>query len=464
MANYDYVADSSFRPFSMQEMLTPLMLYKDAYDKQKAAYDELEKGADVYSYLGEVLKNSPESKAAKMYNDFANELNKANDDFSKNGLSISNSRSLVGLKRQYNRDIRRIEKADEKLQELNKQRRALAAAGKPMLYANDNPTIDDMLEDSDFNDYSINGDDLYAKGINTGKSFSARLFDAKDEGSTLKGYYRKWVESQGYDPDALNEFQEEMLKNDFREVAASIPELRRAIVSNLEANGVYDNLTGKSLRMAEQQYLNGVIDGAIYKKDEKLVKDESKMSAAQMASNALGWANLRANNILHGVVEDKDAPGKFKYDVRQDPSKMSSLWMYDIDDKTGEIKGYSEEYKKLAKSGMINKNGNINTTTTTTSSSGSGTTKIPLLADMKYSTDTKAYAPVGNKDASYGDKITKEKAAELAPDLVAETGEYADYYDYYITGKTVYRIGRKTTTTTGYGGESVVTPNGDDEY
>ena len=34
--NYDFVIDSSFQPFSMNEMLTPFMQYKDAYEKAEA--------------------------------------------------------------------------------------------------------------------------------------------------------------------------------------------------------------------------------------------------------------------------------------------------------------------------------------------------------------------------------------------------------------------------------------------
>ena len=37
MANYSFVIDSSFKPFSMQEMLVPFQMYKDTFEKTEDA-------------------------------------------------------------------------------------------------------------------------------------------------------------------------------------------------------------------------------------------------------------------------------------------------------------------------------------------------------------------------------------------------------------------------------------------
>ena len=40
MANYAFVVDNSFQPFSMQEMLVPFSAYKDAYEKSEEQYND----------------------------------------------------------------------------------------------------------------------------------------------------------------------------------------------------------------------------------------------------------------------------------------------------------------------------------------------------------------------------------------------------------------------------------------
>ena len=74
--NYSLVVGSSnFNPFqSMQEMLVPFTYYKDAYEKQEAVLDEINKNTDTFKYLEQVAKDNPESKAAQIYNSYANDL------------------------------------------------------------------------------------------------------------------------------------------------------------------------------------------------------------------------------------------------------------------------------------------------------------------------------------------------------------------------------------------------------
>ena len=68
--NYDFVIDSSFQPFSMQEMLTPFMMYKDAYEKSEAAFEDLTSKADKFKYLSETLPEG--SKSRQLYEGYAN--------------------------------------------------------------------------------------------------------------------------------------------------------------------------------------------------------------------------------------------------------------------------------------------------------------------------------------------------------------------------------------------------------
>lgn len=310
--NYDFVIDSSFQPFSMQELLTPMLMYKENFEKMESAYEDLSSKADKFKYLSETLPEG--SKGRQIYEGYANELNQQAEDLAKNGLSMSNRRALTNLKRRYQGEIGRLDLADQALQEERKLRRQMSAKDSSMLYALDNLSIDSFLDGNTPNLYNISGTELYTRGAAAGKAASSRIYSAGDEGSTLGGYYRKWVERNGYSADSINAF---------RANAAAIPELQQAADAILQERGVLENLSGSNLERARQSVLNGIIDGAVYQESVKPVRDEGVMSAAQRASNALGWANHNESVRQHDMQiamagYKKDENGNWTYDPTRD--------------------------------------------------------------------------------------------------------------------------------------------------
>jgi hypothetical protein len=77
-SNYSFVIDSSFQPYSFQEMLQPYLLYKQEYEKQEAAADELARGANKFKYLSETLPEGSRSRA--IYENYVNELSRQAED------------------------------------------------------------------------------------------------------------------------------------------------------------------------------------------------------------------------------------------------------------------------------------------------------------------------------------------------------------------------------------------------
>lgn len=332
--NYDFVIDSSFTPFTMQEMLTPVLAYKDAFEKSEAAYTELSDKADKYSYLANSL--DPESKAAQIYNGYANELRAQANDLATNGLTMSNRRALTSLKRRYQGEIGILDQADAALQKERELRRAMNAKDNSMLYATDNLSIDDFLGNNTPNLYSVSGNDLRTLGMNAGKAASSRIYSAGDEGSTLGGYYRKWTERNGYSADSINAF---------RENAAAIPELQQAADAILAERGVNNNLTGDNLQRARLSVINGIIDGAIYKEDSKPVEDRGVMSAGQAAQIALSREQMNKSAAMNGLTWN-DATKSWEYSLEKDPSAQRQLKVaeYKAQHGGGSSKGGSTEH------------------------------------------------------------------------------------------------------------------------
>lgn len=304
--NFSFVIDSSFRPFSMQEMLTPLAMYKDAFEKTEEAYIDLSNRADKFKYLADTL--DPDSKAAQIYNGYANDLKAQAEDLAHNGLSMANRRALTGLRRRYQGEIGRLVDADAKLQQEIQLRRQMATKDPTMLYATDNLNIDNYLDNNTPNLYSVSGNDLYARGAAAGKAASSRIYSAGDAGSTLGGMYRDYVQTNGYNPQTIAQFRQDM---------SAIPELQAQADAILQANGVYDNLKGRSLEQARQQVINGMIDGAVYTENHNPTRDlnvptwsEKRQDAradAQMKMAMQDWYDHR--NLTYELDENGNAIG-----------------------------------------------------------------------------------------------------------------------------------------------------------
>lgn len=313
MANYSFVIDSSFQPFSMQEMLVPFSAYKDAFEKSEEQYDTLAQSADKFKYLSETLPEG--SKARQIYEGYANELSKQAEDLAHNGLSMSNRRALTSLKRRYQGEIGRLLQADEAMREEKKLRRSLSAQDSSMLYALDNLDIDSFLDGNTPNLYNISGNELYTRGAAAGKAASSRVFSAGDAGSTLNGYYRDYVQKMGYNRDTIQKFYHDM---------SAIPELQMAADAILEERGVNQNLTGYNLQRARQSVINGMIDGAVYQENHNPQRDLGVLTQAEKVADARAREQFafqkQAHNdslAMQGFSHDKN--GKLVYNADNDP-------------------------------------------------------------------------------------------------------------------------------------------------
>lgn len=302
MANYDFVVNSHFTPFTMQEMLVPFAAYKEAFDKTEEAYNKLSE-ADNFKYLSKTLPQG--SRAREIYEGYANELTKQAEDFAHNGLTMGNRSALTSLKRRYTGEIGRLMKADEAMKEEKKLRQTLNAQDSSRLYATDNLSIDDFLDNANPNLYSISGNELYTKGAAAGKAASSRVFNVNGTQRTLGGYYLDFAQSVGYDAEKMKAFAENI---------SNIPELASQVDNILMERGVYKNLTGENLKRARQSVINGMIDGAVYSETHNPQRDLGVLTMAEQTADVRAkqaqaitmWQNGAKWDGKGNVVADED--------------------------------------------------------------------------------------------------------------------------------------------------------------
>lgn len=112
------VIDSKFRPFSYDELIKPLMQYKEAYDKAEADYSNLATQTEQWK---DIVNQTQSPEAYAMYSKYANDLNNIVDDFSK-GMTLQNRSQLLSMKRRYASDIQPIARASEAMKTANELR------------------------------------------------------------------------------------------------------------------------------------------------------------------------------------------------------------------------------------------------------------------------------------------------------------------------------------------------------
>ena len=108
MANYSLVANSTFQPFTYQELAAPLDRMELYHEKLADEYDKLSSQADVLEAMG---KNDKNSGAYSRYKAYSDSLRKEADDLYRFGLNTESRQRLSDLRRRYNTDIVPIQNA-----------------------------------------------------------------------------------------------------------------------------------------------------------------------------------------------------------------------------------------------------------------------------------------------------------------------------------------------------------------
>lgn len=305
MADYSFVVNSAYNPFTLQEMLVPYQLYGEAFNKAEEQAIELQKNADEFSYLADTLEEG--SKARALYEGFAKDLRSYSDDLSANGLSISNRRGIANMRRRYSGEIGRLKKADDAMQEERTRRLNLSSNDPTMLYATDNLSIDDFLDRKEPNRYNVSGQKLYERGIQIGTSGSSRIYgDPRVQQLTEK--YNNIIQDQGYSPQLIAMFRDDL---------SAIPEFQRSVDSTLKEFGVTDNLTGANYERARQSVINGIVNGITYQKKNTINQDPDYITTAQKKDYALKEDSMNLQAAAAGYKKEND---KWVYDPELDPA------------------------------------------------------------------------------------------------------------------------------------------------
>lgn len=144
MGNYSLVIDSTFKPFTYDELMAPVKRMSDVHDQIAAQYDELSAKADILEALGE---RDRQSGAYSQYRAYSDQLRNEADTLMREGLTGASKARLMGMRRNYNKTIVPIQNAWNKREEEAKEQQKLIAANPSIMFTRTaaDTSIDDYL-------------------------------------------------------------------------------------------------------------------------------------------------------------------------------------------------------------------------------------------------------------------------------------------------------------------------------
>lgn len=236
MPNYSLVINSSFKPFTYDELYAPVKRMSDVHDQIAAQYDELSAKADILEAMGEKDKNS---KAYAQYKAFSDQLRQEADNLMQYGLNGGAKSRILGLKSAYNKDIIPIQNAwNKRDEEAQAQQKALLANNTLMFTRTAaNTSIDDYLANPT-GGYGIIDGSLISKQMG---EMAAQLADQVSAGrvsiDNLDPYTQRIIQGHGMTAAEINQWIKD---------PDSFPTLKNMMLEVLRANGATPEALGGS--------------------------------------------------------------------------------------------------------------------------------------------------------------------------------------------------------------------------
>jgi hypothetical protein len=251
MPNYYIQARrSTFNPFSFDEYVKPLNMYKEYYEKNEEAITDMQEQANLWK---NIMESEKDSKLAEKYNTYVNNLNNATQQL-KNGMSY-NLRNQIQQLRGQSAMVKQIENA------YNLRARDIDAYNELMIkdpsrIGADDPTtrsLNDYLNGPVKNNYGVSGDALYKRAAEIGEAFSARHRSEPKYTDLGNGLYQT-VEKAGYNNNDISL----MLNNPNSELNQQI---------NKMLSDINIPMSDNALQQARQTIAQGMISGIKYDQD-----------------------------------------------------------------------------------------------------------------------------------------------------------------------------------------------------
>lgn len=288
MAGINITFDSQFKPFSYQDLLSPILLATQAHQDLEERYASLAEKAGVWERN---LDANKDEVAYELYRSYVNDLERLSNKLAMEGLNTSNRKDALMMRARFGRDIVPIENAYKRREELSKELRTLKAQNPTLFIETDvtNSSVDDFLNNPNLDYGATYSGALLAQQVG---EMAAGLKDSlvnkgKFTNTGIAFYYERLLQ-YGYTPEQIRYAIEHPESGN--KVLTQIVELA------LNSSGMKEWATPEQLRAA-RAYANQGLYKAIGKTN---VDNYFDSHGSQMAIMAQKHAyDVEMENIRH---------------------------------------------------------------------------------------------------------------------------------------------------------------------
>lgn len=326
MASYSIVSNARFRPFSYDELVKPLIQYKEAYDKAEADYTNLAMQTEAWKDIAN-QDNSP--IAYKMYKTYSDDLSEMVDDFSR-GMTLSNRGALMGLKRRYASEITPIARASEAFDKAEAFRADIKAKNPNAVFEIDRyNSIDDFLGGKRANNTYWDGDAAMKRVAAKAEALGKSLYSNPTAKLFLNGQQYQISQLNGISPNELTQ----VLLNPENINTEAGKQMRKIIDDELGSIDM-DRYSNEG-----QSKINNIIATGMYaglaKPTYNYVANGEYMSKAERDASKARWASidLDREKFNYAKQQDKISTGQEPYYTDKDGNKYyragDAYWVVD---------------------------------------------------------------------------------------------------------------------------------------
>lgn len=298
--------DTKFNPFTYDEMVKPLLYYKQAYDEVDQAYAAI---ADQTSSLENIVNRDESPMAYEMFNRYNYELNNAINDFSK-GMTAGTRRKLLGLRKRFASDIKPISTAYQRKIALQNEQRAAENSNPSMLWERQ---ASDISLDDFINNPSMDYGRKYSGALLTQQVANAAANLAKEAQESDKGRVKlqKLLPYQ-YLAILRNGFSSDAVMQAILNSPNASQILTGLVESTIDSSGIRDWNNNAALARAYDYARQGLYN-AIGQSQQQMITDKAGLTQLQYdladRNNARQSERTLQAALVKKAMEDEDMLG-----------------------------------------------------------------------------------------------------------------------------------------------------------
>ena len=288
MPNYNITVTEGYTPYTFDEMIKPLQIYKTEYDKMDAEIQDINDKASLASYY---IDKEKDQDILRMHDAYMQDLSALADSFVSGGMTAEKRAAAKRLRQRYGSEISNIlVAAQERQKEIEEQRQALLK--------NPNLRFSRNAQDTGLNYYYKNPvrdpytpydlDDIYKKAALAATAVSSSyspylsLTDAYDpQGNRVEGFKMK---TKITGPSDTSEYimKDITSEGEYKGKYGNYKSARDSIIAVTGINSIQDS----NLKAAVQNAIDsGFASGIQTKRDSEFVKTASETKTSSRTSS-----------------------------------------------------------------------------------------------------------------------------------------------------------------------------------